>query len=360
MENNPILRIKENIENINNKSFNIYFFTIDSKGAPNGYVSYIYESALCLHKMGYNVNMLYQDTDFIGVESWLGEEYANIPHFNIEKDKVSITASDFLFIPEFYSNVMSQTTKLPCKKVVITQNFNYLNQAIPAGASWKNFGIKDCIVTTNRLDEQIKSIFPSIKTHKVEPFINENIFNKSNEPKKLVINVVTKDNTEINQIIKPFFWKYPMYSWVSFRELRNLPKSEFAKYLKESVFTIWYDRDTEFGYAPIEAIKCGSIVIGKVPENIPDWMLENGELKNNAIWFFDINDVHRLIAGGIESFINDNIPQELYKEMDKMADKYTYNDFKKNITEVYINTIFEERKKELESYISILENKINN
>ena len=31
MENNPINKIKECIENIENKNFNVYFYTIDSK-----------------------------------------------------------------------------------------------------------------------------------------------------------------------------------------------------------------------------------------------------------------------------------------------------------------------------------------
>lgn len=357
MENNPINKLKECISDIENKNFNIFFYTIDSKGAPNGYVYYIYETARCLKEMGYNVRILHQEKEYVGVESWLGEKYSSLPHHNIE-EKIEVTPSDFLFIPEFYSNVMSQTTKLPCKRIVIAQNFNYLTQVIPAGSSWSNFGIKDCIVTTDRLENEIKKCFPNINIHKVNPCIDENIFNNDEKPKKLIFNIVCKDSTDINQIVKPFYWKYPMYSWVSFRDLRNLPKETFAEYLRDGAFTIWYDRDTEFGYSALEAMKCGSFVIGKVPENEPEWMVENGELKNNGVWFFNVSDVHKIIAGAIESFVSDNLPESIYSEMEKMKNLYTFEQFKANVENVYTN-LFEKRKNDLIASLNILENNKN-
>ena len=66
--------------------------------------------------------MIHNEKDFIGVGDWLGEEYANLPHANVEKENVSISASDFLFIPEIFANVMMQTKKLPCKRVILVQN----------------------------------------------------------------------------------------------------------------------------------------------------------------------------------------------------------------------------------------------
>ena len=357
MENNPINRIKECIKNLDEKTFNIYFFTIDTKGVPSGYLSYIYDTAITLKKLGYNVHMLHQEPEFVGVESWLGEKYSSLPHHNIEKDKIEISPSDFIFIPEFYSNVMSQLSKMPCKRVVIAQNFNYLTQVIPAGASWDGYGIKDCIVTTNFMENEINNCFPNVKTYKVEPCISEEMFNKSDKPKKLIFNVVSKEKTDVNQIVKPFFWKYPMYSWVSFRDLRGLPKETFAEYLKEGVFTIWMDEKTYFGYTPVEAMKCGSIVIGKVPENEPEWLIENDELKNNGVWFFKNSDMHKVLAGAIEAFITDNIPNDILNEMDAISKKYTTKQFEKNVISVYVKNLFEERKKELEDTLKILENK---
>ena len=357
MENNPINKIKECIENIENKNFNVYFYTIDSKGAPNSYVYYIYQTAKTIKDMGYNVHLLHQEKEFEGVASWMGEEYANMPHHNIETEKIEVSPSDFLFIPEFYSNVMNQTSKMPCKRVVIAQNFNYLTQVIPAGTTWEQYGIKDCIVTTNRIQNEINNCFPKIKTYKVNPCIDETIFYNDDKPKKLIFNIVCKDNTDINQIVKPFYWKYPMYSWVSFRDLRNLPREDFANYLRSGAFTIWYDRDTEFGNSALEAMASGSILIGKVPENEPEWLVENGNIQDNGVWFFNVSDVHTIIAGAIESYINDELPDIIIENMKNTAEKYNCETFKHNVTEVYVNNIFNNRKIELETSLAILENK---
>ena len=131
----------------------------------------------------------HQEKEFEGVASWMGEEYANIPHHNIETEKIEVSPSDFLFIPEFYCNVMSQTSKMPCKRVAIAQNFNYLTQVIPAGVSWEQYGIKDCIVSTDRLENEINNCFPKVKTYKVNPCIDENIFHNDDKPKDLIFNI---------------------------------------------------------------------------------------------------------------------------------------------------------------------------
>ena len=48
----------------------------------------------------------------------------------------------------------------------------------------------------------------------------------------MIINIISKEQSDINKIIKPFYWKYPMYKWVSFRDLRGFPKEIYSQYLK--------------------------------------------------------------------------------------------------------------------------------
>lgn len=349
--------LKTELEKLKNKTFNVYFFTVDTKGTPSGYISYIYNTAKELLDMGYNVHMLHQEEEFIGVSSWMGEEYSQIPHHNIEKEKIALSVSDILFIPELFSNVMNTTQKVPCKRVAILQNFDYLTQIIPAGVSWANYGIKDCVTTTPQLSEKIKSVFPFVNSRTVSPLIDENLFNEPSTPKKLIINIVAKEQNDVNSIVKPFFWKYPMYRWVAFRELKGLSRKDFSDALKESAFTIWVDDDTEFGYSAIEAMKCRSIVIGKVPQNDVEWMHnENGEFINNGVWYYDKNDIHMLIAGAIESFIKDGINDEVFTEMRKMDNKYTSTLFRENVESVYVNDIFKKHEDSLKLIIDSLEN----
>ena len=43
--------------------------------------------------------------------------------------------------------------------------------------------------------------------------------------RKLIINLLVKEQSDANKIVKPFYWKNPLYRWVSFRDLRGLPKN---------------------------------------------------------------------------------------------------------------------------------------
>ena len=98
MTKQEMLRIvDENIARLSDKNFNLYFFVLDTKGNPSSALEYIYQTALVLNKKGYKVTMLHQENDFVGVGDWLGEEYANLPHANIEKDNVEIRPSGFSF-----------------------------------------------------------------------------------------------------------------------------------------------------------------------------------------------------------------------------------------------------------------------
>lgn len=343
-----IKRIEVEIKKIDNKENRLYFFVIDSKGNPNGYLSYIYETALNLKEQGYDVHMLHQEDEFVGVSSWLGEKYSTLPHHNIGKEEMNASPSDFLFIPEIYTNVMQQTKSMPCKRVVIMQNFEYATQIIPVGASWANFGIRDCVASTPKLAEKTKEAFPFVSTRVVKPVV-PSYFCAPTEPKKLIVNIFAKEQTDVNLIVKPFFWKYPMYKWVAFRDLRNVPRVDFANALKEAAFTIWVDSKTEFGYSAVEAMRCGSIVIGKLPEQETDWMLSDDgkEYANNCILFNSMDEVHGLIAGAVEAFITDKIPENILSEMKKMDYKYTEEEFGKAIEEVYINDLFAKHRAEL-------------
>ena len=345
-----ISRIENEIEKINKKESKVFFFVIDTKGNPSGGLSYIYDLAMMLREDGYKVEMLYQEQDeFVGVESWMGEKYASLPHSDIAAGDTAVSASDILFIPELFSNIMAQTKKLPCKRIVILQNYDFVLEQMPISAQWGDLGVLEAVVNTKQNEEKIKDIFPYVKTSIINPFIN-NVFCKTPEPKKMIINIISKDQRDINRIIKPFYWKYPMYKWVSFRDLRGFPREKYAQMLREAAITIWSDSDTNFGYGALEAMKSGSLVIAKLPETSQDWMLneEKNGLADNCIWFDKFEDVHHLIASTVRAFITDSIPSEIDNEAQKTIAPYTYENTKESFVK-YVSGVFENRKKEMES-----------
>lgn len=376
-----VQRIETEIGKLKDKSFKVLFYVPDAKNNATGYISYIYQMALTLQQLGYNVKMLYQlDNEytaeelkkldlenqpiddnrvFVGVTESLGEKYATLEHANIQNEELEVSPSDFLIIPEVYSSVMNQTKKLSCKRIVLTQNYNYLTDFIQVGVSWANFGITDTITSCLNQAELVNSVFPYVKTKVLTPYI-PSYFYEGNEPKKLIVNIITKSQKDANKIIKPLYWKYPMYKWVSFRDLRSYPREMFADYLREGAITIWVDSDTQFGYAPLEAIKSGNIVIGKIPELIPEWMLseDKTQLLDNGIWFNDINSVHKIIADVIRTWINDDIPSEITDAMKETAKKYSFDEYKVNLDNL-INSYINERVKEFEEVIIVAKSKIN-
>lgn len=376
-----VQRIETEIGKLKDKSFKVLFYVPDAKNNATGYISYIYQMALTLQQLGYNVKMLYQlDNEytveelkklnlenqpiddnrvFVGVTESLGEKYATLEHANIQNEELEVSPSDFLIIPEVYSSVMNQTKKLSCKRIVLTQNYNYLTDFIQVGVSWANFGITDTITSCLNQAELVNSVFPYVKAKVLTPYI-PSYFYEGNEPKKLIVNIITKSQKDANKIIKPFYWKYPMYKWVSFRDLRSYPREMFADYLREGAITIWVDSDTQFGYAPLEAIKSGNIVIGKIPELIPEWMLseDKTQLLDNGIWFNDINSVHKIIADVIRTWINDDIPSEITDAMKETAKKYSFDEYKVNLDNL-INSYINERVKEFEEVIIVAKSKIN-
>ena len=349
-------RIEEQIKKIDEKTFSIYFYVVDTKGVASGSLSYIYDIALSLKEMGYNVGMMHSEEDFVGVEEWLGQKYSELPHYNVEKKSIDVSPSDILFIPEIYSNVMTATKKLPCQRVAILQSFEKLTEFIPFGATWADLGINRVITTNKANEKRIKSYFPRIISHVITPKIS-NIFQKSEEPKKLMVNIVTRESTDINKIVKPFFWQYPMYQWVAFRELSGMSREDFSNALQEAAITIWVDNETDFGYVPLEAMKCGSIVVGKVPDNIPEWMLDKREdvmdLTESGIWVENLASIPSVLASVIRTWTMDEIPSNLQESADKIVSFYTegkqLQDIKTEIVDKIIGGRREEFVKTLES-----------
>ena len=345
-----IENIQKEIDRIDKKENKIYFFVIDTKGIASGSLEYIYNLALILKKEGYDVNMLHTEDEFVGVGAWLGDEYTNLPHFNVNKGEIGTAPSDILFIPEIFSQVMNQTKNLPCKRIAILQNYDYVVEQMPYAAQWGDFGIMEAITNSDYQAAELKEAFPYVKTTKVRPFISK-MFGSTINPKKMVINVISKDQSDIKKIVKPFYWKYPFFKWVSFKELRNLSKEEFAKELRDNAMTIVVDDTASFMYSAIEAMKSGSITMVKVPETTLDWANdENGELPNACVWFNDYDTLHKQIASVVRAWITDKVPTVLAEEGKKLYEPMTEENTKADIVK-YIDEVLGKRKKEMEELL---------
>lgn len=364
-----IENLKYNIEQIDKKEFNVYFFVYDTKGRASGELTYIYRTASVLNELGYNVKMLYEMDEkeigagekFEGPGSWMGEKFNELPHLNIAVDDVELSPCDILFIPEIFSEIMvaSAKNKFPCKKVAILHNFNYIQTFMPTSFTWGGLGINDVIVTTDKLAEQVKRIFPLVRTKVVSPCIAP-VFRNTKKLKNPVVNVVVRDAADFKRVVALFYWKYPMFRWVNFEELNvDMSQEMFAEKLNEGAFTVWIDYPTNFGYSALEAMQSGSIVIGKVPEEEPEWMYnQDGESNNNVLWFYNTNDVHDLLAKALNAWIEGDFPTDIVQNGLKTAAIYSVDKFKSVVKETY-EKIFDERKNELVVALTVAKNNNN-
>ena len=345
-----IERVKEEIERIDKKENRVMFYVLDTQGYASGSLAYEYQLAKIAQDAGYNVSMLYQtdekDDEFVGVEGWLGEKYSSIPHYNIRKDEIDVRPSDILFIPEIFAQVMNQTKKLPCKRIAIMQNYDYILSQTPYSAQWGDYGILEAISNTEENKALLQGIFPYVKTTVIDPYIDK-MFGQTKKPKKCVINVISHNPDDVTRLVKPFYWKYPLMKWVSFADLRGMNKEKFADALREGFLTIWMDQDASFGYSAIEAMKCGNIVFAMLPKNWKKWMVDkDGNLNNSCVWFDDINKMQDKIATVVRSFITDNVPNSVYDGQKDILDMYPEENTIKQFTE-YLSKVMDERKKAL-------------
>lgn len=350
--------VNDSISNLEEKKFNVYFYVLDTKGNPSSALEYIYQTAITLRDMGYNVAMLHNESEFIGVGNWLGEEYANLKHYNIEKKNVEMRPCDFLIIPEIFANVMIQTKKLSCKKILLVQNYNHICEFMPVSVTPEALGISDAIVTTQSQAQKVNTYFPTLRTHVVAPSIKP-MFRNNDAPRKLVVNVISKDQSNVNQIVKPFYWTNPIYSWVSFRDIRGFDMETFSELLRDAAITIWVDDDTNFGYTLLESLKCGSLVLAKIPKHPSDWMLdENGDITKSILWFEDIDDVTKVLPNVIRSWTTDQVPSDVYEGQESFSDMYSEELQKKAIKDVYVDTIFNKRLEDFKEVKSDIENNL--
>lgn len=354
------------LEKLGNKDFNLYFFTFDTKGNPNASVANIYEHVKTLNKLGYKAHILHEKNDYLlrgnvdenGVLDWLGEEYDGLPHVSIEAQNLQISPIDIIVIPEVFSTIMEQIKTFPCKKVVFSQSYEYIFESLAIGRRWDlDFGFTDVITTSEQQANYVKSMFKSMKTQ-VVPVAIPDYFKKSDLPKTPVVTILTRNQGEAAKIAKAFYLQYPMYKWITFKELRGLSRRDFAKELGQACLGVWIDDIAGFGTFPLEAIECETPIIAKIPNMIPSTIASfdaEGKFnyKNTGLWTNTTVNIPELISTYIKIWLEDAIPTNLIEAIEADKGKYTIEKQAEVIEQVYGNLVTD-RTNELLAVIETL------
>jgi len=351
MTQEQISKVELSIKNLKEKNSKIFFIVQDTKGNAKASISYIYRLALTLKNAGYNPVMLHEKPDYVGVNQWLGDEYMSLPHRPIEGQNLEIAPEDFLVIPELYGFVMPQVANLPCGKIVLTQAYDHMLETLQPGQTWMQFGFLKCITTSEFQKEYLSNVMRNISYDILTPYISDN-FTKPQLPPKPIIAIHSRDQRDTANIIKSFYLKFPQYRWVSFRDMRGLSEKEFAKTLQDCFLSVWIDETSGYGTYPLESMKSGVPVVGLVPHLQPHWMNEN-----NGIWLGNKNQIVDYVADFLQNWLEDNINQNLFVEMqatvDKLSSEETFNEKTTNLFDVYRMTRLNSFTEQLNKFTTI-------
>jgi hypothetical protein len=350
MNQEQISKIEASVENLKNKTSKIYFVVQDTKGNAKASIRFIYELALSLKNKGFNPIILHEKPDYVGVSTWLGEEYNVLPHQSIEGQNLQVAPDDFIVVPELFGFIMDQIKKLPCGKIVLCQSYDYMLETLNAGENWAQFGFLKCITTSEEQKEHVKQVMKHVTFDILEPVISDE-FKPSKLPSKPIVAIHSRDQRDTVNLIKTFYLKYPQYRWLTLRDMRGLSQSEFADKLSESFVSVWIDETSSYGTFPLESMKSNIPVIGLVPNVLPYWMNED-----NGVWVNNKSHLVDVLADHLQNWLEDNVSDEFLEKIkttvDTLPSKETFETNAVSLFEDYFTvrlTAFEEQISKLQT-----------
>jgi len=343
---------KENIEKLesalgrlNTNESKVYFLVYDTKNNARASVKYIYDLALTLNQNGTPAKIIVEDKSYTGVESWLDDKYSELEVLSMKDDNLQLSIDNILVVPEYYSNALEQLSNVRCMKVLLVQQKEFIFETLPIGSKWIDYGFDRVITTTESTKKYILEYFPESLVFVIPPIIGDN-FKPINLPLKPYVAISCRDRSIHRKLISEFYIKYPHLRWITFRDMIQMSYEDFSTNLKECMVSLWVDDDSTFGTFPLESMKCGVPVVGKIPKTDPDWLTENG------MWTYDENNLVELLGTYILAWIEGiELTDEVKQKM-----KDTLLPYDSDITKDNILSIFQSIKnKRVESIETALE-----
>lgn len=363
--------IDEVISNLESNKFKIYYYCPPMNVASGG-VSVIFKQASILKKNGFNTSIVYEpriDNKASYEESqkqkkqvavyekfntsWIGKDAEDVNLVTLGEGEIKfndgttlpaqqlvINPEDFVIIPEGFPNVMEKFSQIACKKIVLAQSWYYILNSMQIGQKWQQFGVQDVMSVSAGITEYINAIMPGLRIKNCTQSIDREIFKRSKItdkfPKIAFMPGRSQDAViKTYNVIKTFYSFYPNFRWIRFDELKGLSKEEFSERLASSSLCLYTDEIAGFGTMPLEAMACGTHVVGWTPLGGKEYMTaDNGFWAANG----DIFQLAELLGIAVEKMITGQLDsEEVHKQYEITLDKYTAetekNSLLKNINE---------------------------
>jgi hypothetical protein len=352
-KNSKLEQLHNSLKNIKSKAFKVIAFVPDTQNVASAAVGEIYNFINVLRREGFDGYILADKKDY-QAPSYLDQELQAIPHLYSENTNMVVKPEDFIIIPEYFVNIMEQCKNLPATKIVLAQSYDNIVNGLIGGMTWKNFNIKNVITTSTKISDFIKSLHGDnydIKEYIIgipEYFHNENT-------KTPLVTFLSRNNQDIVKVSKMFYLQNPDLTWVMFEDLKGTTREHFASKLRQSMVTVWIDRLASFGTLPVEAMACGSVVVGLLPEITPEYV---NDTVPSGVWVANIYDMPKALGEVIRAAIHKNIPNGLYEGMADTASTYSMEVSDESILASF-NHFLTKRTEELEKMAKSFEVKVS-
>jgi hypothetical protein len=357
------------IEKISNNQFKVYMYC-PPMNIPSGGVSVLFRYAKTLKDAGYNVSVIYEPREDAKASyqasasqkkriliyepfepTWLGKDSEGIELLCLGEGEIKFTngktqkcstlvmnPEDFMIIPEGFPNIMERTAQIPCKRIVMAQSWFYVLNGIGVGQKWQHFGIRDVISVSNGITEYLNAVMPGLSIKQFSQSIDRDVFKATDlTNKNPVISFMAGRSQDAAiktyNVIKTFYAFYPQFRWIRVDELKSLSKQEYADRLGSSMIALYTDEIAGFGTMPLEAMACGTHVVGWTPLGGKEYMTNtNGFWATNG----DVFQLAELLGHAVEKCLSGKLDaQEVFNEYEKTLSRYTPENEKESILNIH-------------------------
>jgi len=373
-------KISEVVGKLEDKSFSIYFYAPSLNSASGG-VGVLFKQATILKEAGYNVKVIFEpkvnerasyDASmkskkriFVYDEfnpSWLdfdisdleilpqvgadetGKPVDKIIFINEEGNtseqdvkQIEINTEDMIIIPEGFPNIMQQLAGSPCKKIVLAQSWIYVLNSLQPGQTWQSYGISDVISISDAITEYLHSVMPGLNVKQYSQSINRDLFNvpKLSDKAPMIAFSCSRgpeNRMKTYNVIRNFQQWHPKNKFVRFMELGGLSREEYAERLKSCSIALYTDEIAGFGTAPLEAMACGTHVVGWTPHGGKEYMGENGFWATNG----DIFHLSEYLGIAVDKLLNGELDNpELKEAYESTLSRYTVEKEKESVLNIF-------------------------
>ena len=253
--------------------------------------------------------------------------------------QLSLRPEDFLIIPEGFANIMKKVQGVMCQKIVLCQSWFYILNSLNTGEIWAHYNMIDVISVSDAITEYLNIIMPGMRIKSFSQSINRNLFKvptKKIEKSPVIGFMGTRgqeNRMKTFNIIKTFQAFYPNFRWFRFVELSGLSKKDFAERLASCAIVLYTDDIAGFGTLPLEAMACGTHVVGWTPYGAKEYVTkENGFWATNG----DIFQTAELLGDAVDKWLNGVLDNpEIQEVYEKTLDRYTQDKEKESILKIF-------------------------